>query len=75
MPEQYQSGPFTVTESTAADPDGKQWLDLKMILTGQVRVPCATGGADRSAQLKAEKSILRGMIDDITKALETDEDD
>lgn len=70
---EYSSGPFKVVEQHFTDPDGTHWYDLQMILTGHVRVP-STGGADRAAQLKAERSILRGMVDDIQHAL-NDEDE
>lgn len=70
----YQSGPFTVTENIVIDENGTKWLDLQMILPGRVRVPCAAAGADRAAQLKAERSILRGMLDDISLALEPEDE-
>lgn len=73
-PQKTTNGPFTITESEITDPDGRQWLEMKITVSSECRVPLADPFHRRHAQLKAERMNLHTINEAIVQALEDDED-
>lgn len=70
----YTNGPFTVTETTLSDSDGRQWLELTISASSICRVPLDDPFQKRNTQIKAERMNLHTMAEAIGQALESDDE-